>query len=76
LAGNPAAESVVYRPDVLETVPQLIYLDEKRLRGRKKKKQITVVTILLLPFVKIEKGQKYGEKPKSTEGLESRCSDY
>ncbi|OHT16081.1 hypothetical protein TRFO_42071 [Tritrichomonas foetus] len=35
LAGNPAAERENYRKDVMSYVPQLIYLDEKRLVPKK-----------------------------------------
>ena len=34
LIGNPCAKSKSYRNDVLEKIPQLVYLDEKRLRPK------------------------------------------
>jgi hypothetical protein len=68
LAGNEAANSENYRMDVLALVPQLIYLDEKRLRPRSPQspKEVTVVPIAM---EKIPKGERCGTKPQSAEGL-------
>ncbi|OHT10719.1 hypothetical protein TRFO_19947 [Tritrichomonas foetus] len=36
LIGNPCSESGTYRQDVMEKIPQVVYLDEKRLRPKVK----------------------------------------
>ena len=66
LAGNPAAESETYREDVMKHIPHLRYLDEKRLRPKTKAKPAQVVFEPVEPQ-KIEKGEKVGVKPRSSE---------
>lgn len=44
LQGNPATETETYRIDVAKLIPQLVYLDEKRLRP-KKTSQIKIVPV-------------------------------
>jgi hypothetical protein len=67
LAGNQATSSENYRMEVMALVPQVVYLDEKRLKPRNR----PTVTIEPLEIVKIQKGEKCREKPKSAESLRS-----
>jgi hypothetical protein len=43
LAGNPVAESQTYRMDIMKAMPQLVWLDEKRLKAKVKTSGCTTV---------------------------------
>jgi hypothetical protein len=82
LAGNPAAKEPNYREKVAKLLPKLIYLDEKRLRPRRKKtprvpvepKQPSVVTFEEGAFEKtprsMEKMVKEPKEPSKSETLD------
>jgi Leucine-rich repeat (LRR) protein len=67
LAGNRAAAGENYRAAVMAAVPQLAYLDEKRLRPRQRQS----VAVEPLEIAKVQKGEKCREKPRSAESLRS-----
>ena len=74
LAGNPAAESETYTPDVARLIPQLVYLDEKRLRPKTRK--LGQVTIAIAeteeskeePIITDQMAEKVNERPPSARG--------
>jgi hypothetical protein len=66
LARNPAAQTPNYREEILEAVPQLVYLDEKRLKPKEAK---VVVVAEPLEIVKIEKRPRGREKARSVDRL-------
>jgi hypothetical protein len=68
LLGNPASRSENYREEVRKYLPQLIYLDEKRLKGDKPAAKPAQVQVAPLEVTKIEKGPKCGVKPSSADG--------
>jgi hypothetical protein len=68
LLGNPAAESESYRDAVHQYLPNLLYLDEKRLKGQRRPPKVPKVDIAALEIEKIEKGPKCGVKPCSADG--------
>jgi hypothetical protein len=69
LAGNPGSQIPDYREHVHALLPQLIYLDEKRIKPKQEEPKVRIAP-LDLPFEaleKIEKGEKCGVKPRSSE---------
>jgi hypothetical protein len=63
LVGNPGTLVSDYRERIHELLPQLVYLDEKRI---KPKREVRIAPIDL-QIEKIEKGEGCGVKPKSSE---------
>jgi hypothetical protein len=68
LLGNPASEAESYRDDVRQLLPNLLYLDEKRLGEKRRPPKVPKVEIAPLEIEKIEKGPRCGVKPSSAEG--------
>jgi hypothetical protein len=66
LSGNPGSQIPDYVERVHALLPQLKYLDESRIRPKREEPKVTIAP-LDLPFEKIEKGEKCGVKPCSSE---------
>lgn len=74
LAGNPAAASESYKPDVARLIPQLVYLDEKRLRPKARKLGQVTIAIAETEAPKEETiitdqmAEKVNQRPPSARG--------
>lgn len=67
LIGNPCSNSKTYRKDIMEKMPQIIYLDEKRLRPKTPKSKPT--NLLITP-----KNGKEKDKDKDKENIHENLS--
>jgi len=67
LSGNPGTNVPDYRDRIHQLLPSLVYLDEKKLK-RPRPEPEPQITFAALDIPKIEKGEKCGIKPRSSEG--------
>jgi hypothetical protein len=74
LAGNPGSSVPAYRDRIHALLPQLTYLDEKRIKPKQESPRVRIAPIELPceEFGKIPKGEKCGVKPQSSEEV---CRD-
>jgi hypothetical protein len=66
LLGNPGTLVPDYREQIHELLPQIVYLDEKRIKPRREEPKVRIAAIDL-PIEKIEKRERCGVKPRSSE---------
>jgi hypothetical protein len=67
LAGNPGTQIGNYRERTHELLPQLVYLDEKRIKPKREEPKVRIAELQFEMMDKIEKGEKCGVKPRSSE---------